>query len=510
MLYYVHGEFSRYRKRRLIADDFYAWQLGPVIPEIYTEYSIFSSSVIPVQKQAQSFCQDDLDVINFALEKYAHESTWNLVELSHHQDPWKYNYGFFLISHIYIPSFSTDIFFKLQQIISQSSNSEVLDILGENLNVLGSRIDNLAAKNSEDANYKNTAFGYKKFSDHIKLEIGRYNFIKSHFSSKQSDKEIAPVSEKTSTEMTPKLTVLEKAVNDMRPTVTKAQKIAEQTEQQLSGLDEKLENNKISSITTLTIFSAVILAFSGGITFEAGIFNGMADSTPYRLVFTIGLTGFIIFNTIFALLYLVGKMAGKRISTKCKYLSLEGSKGAKRTCGDGYCTKGCSEVTVACKILHKYSYVFAINCVLIYTLYSDFFLWLGNGKVSNIIFVLSQVALVVVILVIVIVGLICKKMSFNRIKLHYKVSILQEILDPQEDNSIINNMSKLLAKAFGATVNKSMADKFLGTVQGKNGKEALQYLDGFINEHLIDNNRLAISVSKYENKVNKCKWERLK
>lgn len=404
----------------------------------------------------------------------------------------------------------SDIFFKLQQIISQSSNSEVLDILGENLNVLGSRIDILAAKNSEDANYKNTAFGYKKFSDHIKLEIGRYNFIKSYFSSKQSDKEIAPVSERTLTEITPKLTGLEKAIDDMRPTVTKAQKIAEQADRQLSGLDEKLENNKISSITTLTIFSAVILAFSGGITFEAGIFNGMANSTPYRLVFTIGLTGFILFNTIFALLYLVGKMAGKRISTKCKYLSFEENEGAKKACGDGYCIKSCSEVTVACKILHKYSYVFVINCVLIYTLYSDFFLWLGNGKISNIIFVLSQVALVAVILVIAIVSLVCKKLRLKRIKLHYKVEILQEILEPQEDNSIINNMNRLLKKVIGATVNKSMTDKFLETVQGKNGKEAFQSLEEFINEHLIDNNRLATSVSRYENKVNKCKFQRLK
>ena len=119
-----------------------------------------------------------------------------------------------------------------------------------------------------------------------------------------------------------------------------------------------------------------------------------------------------------------------------------------------------------------------INCVLIYTLYSDLFLWLGNGKISNIIFVLSQVALAAVILIIAIVSLICKKLRFKRIKLHYKVEILQEILEPQEDNSIINNMSRLLAKAFGATANKRMADKFLETVQGKNGKEAFQSLRG--------------------------------
>ena len=71
-------------------------------------------------------------------------------------------------------------------------------------------------------------------------------------------------------------------------------------------------------------------------------------------------------------------------------------------------------------------------------------------------------------------------------------------------------MNRLLKKVIGATVNKSMTDKFLETVQGKNGKEAFQSLEEFINEHLIDNNRLATSVSRYENKVNKCKFQRLK
>lgn len=78
----------------------------------------------------------------------------------------------------------SDIFFKIQQIMSDTlsnndaSDTEVLEVLGENLNVLGNRIDELAAQNSDDANYKNTVSGYKKFSDHIRLEIGRYNFIK--------------------------------------------------------------------------------------------------------------------------------------------------------------------------------------------------------------------------------------------------------------------------------------------------------------------------------------------
>ena len=34
LLYFVQGEYSRVKGTRLIADDFYAWQLGPVVPNV--------------------------------------------------------------------------------------------------------------------------------------------------------------------------------------------------------------------------------------------------------------------------------------------------------------------------------------------------------------------------------------------------------------------------------------------------------------------------------------------
>lgn len=76
----------------------------------------------------------------------------------------------------------SDIFYKVQSIISKNSDTEVLEILGENLNELGKRLSELLSQNIDDANLKNASVSYKKFSDHIKLEIGRYNFIKSQFS----------------------------------------------------------------------------------------------------------------------------------------------------------------------------------------------------------------------------------------------------------------------------------------------------------------------------------------
>lgn len=95
LLYFVQGEYGGINDKQLILDDFYAWQLGPVIPSVYAEYSIFSSATLPRQKQTARFTSSDVDLINAILQKYAHLSTWYLVELSHQQDPWKYCHQIF-------------------------------------------------------------------------------------------------------------------------------------------------------------------------------------------------------------------------------------------------------------------------------------------------------------------------------------------------------------------------------------------------------------------------------
>lgn len=406
----------------------------------------------------------------------------------------------------------SDIFFKIQQIMSDTlsnndaSDTEVLEVLGENLNVLGNRIDELAAQNSDDANYKNTVSGYKKFSDHIRLEIGRYNFIKSRFTGTAADGNSGKATDKHSAIDTERILKLERAVDATRPIVAQAQK-------QLDCLDEKLESNKISSITTLTIFSAVILAFSGGITFESGIFQGMVASTSYRLIFTIALSGFILFNTIFALLYLVGKMAGKRISTKCKYMvNADDNYNQCQSCGDGYCTKECAEVSIACRLFHKYSYVLAIDAILLYVLYTDFFLWYSKGVLLSPAFYLPQIFLILIIIASYCVHRVRKNRRLKRIKMHYKVAILTDILEPKAPMaSALIRLGEIISKSFYGSPSRSAKDSFLDTVKARqlNKDDALNYLDEFIDEYLIADCRTSISVSKREHRINCKKWKEL-
>lgn len=407
----------------------------------------------------------------------------------------------------------SDIFYKVQTIIS-NSDSEVLETLGENLNVLGKRISAQLLQNTDDANLQNTAISYKKFSDHIKLEIGRYNFIKTQFNCKTGTSETVShtinMYPDDIKQINDKIDKLTKAVNIVRPIATEAQR-------QMDKLDDKLESNKISSITTLTIFSAVVLAFSGGITFEAGIFKGMVESTPYRLVFTIALTGFILFNTIFMLLYLVGKMAGKKISTICKYMTTDqDSINSNRKCGDGYCHKECSSVNFICKILHKYSYVFAINATLLWIMYADFILWLNNEAAYTFTIFAWQALPAIIALLGFLVYFISQKIQENRIKLQFKVNLINKIVNSQdEEESVIQSISRALINALGVR-SKDLSDALLAAIEkekivsDKDYRKLLKKVDNFVNREIIKNNRLCTTISYRTHNQNKKEWKSLK
>ena len=177
----------------------------------------------------------------------------------------------------------SDIFYKVQTIISENTDSEVLEILGENLNTLGKRLFELLSQNKDDANLQNFTLGYKKFSDHINFEIGRYNYIKSQFMyGNFINNTNTNANVKSADDWQAELIKMKQQVDKISDDFKSVRSVTTEAKKQLDGIDDKLENNKISSITTLTIFSAVVLAFSGGITFEAGIFKGMAESSPYR------------------------------------------------------------------------------------------------------------------------------------------------------------------------------------------------------------------------------------
>ena len=315
----------------------------------------------------------------------------------------------------------SDIYTKLQTIFDEcekSSSYDAKDALGENLNVMMQKISELANESPNDANLKNTYKGFKKFADHIRLEIGRYDSMRRHINSIKPSEEC--VSSKLSQEG-----LANEEIQKLKDGFQSTQLIAMQAKLQLDGLDGKLESNKISSITALTIFSAVILAFSGGITFEASVFQAINQSSPYRLVFLIALTGFVLTNTIFILIYLVGKLTGKSVGSKCHYMRFGENFKECRSCGEGHCIKQYGSNSIFCRIAHRYLYVLVVNLFLIYIMYLDFALWVIHSTSANVsLLFVCLIPIVLVLAAFLIYELLNRFIQTRRFVLNEKVDFL--------------------------------------------------------------------------------------
>lgn len=72
------------------------------------------------------------------------------------------------------------------------------------------------------------------------------------------------------------------------------------------------------SVAILSVFSAVVLAFMGGISFSSGILSNISSASLFRLILTILLLGFVLFNSIFILLRYVAYIIRKQDSVRFK------------------------------------------------------------------------------------------------------------------------------------------------------------------------------------------------
>lgn len=94
LLYFIQIEFAK-SDRRLIKEDFYAYKLGPTLPDLYAEFLPYASSCLPGQEKTTDIDTIDQIKIDSVLSQYAAKDVWELVELSSKTDPFKYNFEIF-------------------------------------------------------------------------------------------------------------------------------------------------------------------------------------------------------------------------------------------------------------------------------------------------------------------------------------------------------------------------------------------------------------------------------
>lgn len=79
----------------------------------------------------------------------------------------------------------------------------------------------------------------------------------------------------------------------------------------INRVDDKMKSSSIDSITILSIFAGIVITFTGGLSFISNALSGINRVEPYRLAIFILMIGIVMFNAIFLLLYMLGKITGR-------------------------------------------------------------------------------------------------------------------------------------------------------------------------------------------------------
>lgn len=82
MLYFLWVEYWKENKRKLFLEEFYAWPLGPVIPDVYYEYCSYAGRTI-AEYYETSITEDDRKQLDDVIVKYAKISASRLVDMTH-------------------------------------------------------------------------------------------------------------------------------------------------------------------------------------------------------------------------------------------------------------------------------------------------------------------------------------------------------------------------------------------------------------------------------------------
>jgi uncharacterized phage-associated protein len=90
LLYYVQGFHLAMYNRPAFDEDIYAWQYGPVVPEVYHEYKSSGSAGIPVPEQMEAKLDTNVtDLVKEVYDVYGQYSALKLMDMTHNEAPWQ-------------------------------------------------------------------------------------------------------------------------------------------------------------------------------------------------------------------------------------------------------------------------------------------------------------------------------------------------------------------------------------------------------------------------------------
>lgn len=124
----------------------------------------------------------------------------------------------------------------------------------------------------------------EKLYDHITLDISKLNYINSNVLKKNSGDLI---SREQIRELKYKMRVTEDKIYD--------------NNLKMEDIEENINRFHSEQVTVLSIFTAIVLSFVGGMVFSSSVLENIHKSSIYRLFFVVIIIGFVMVNIIWGL-----------------------------------------------------------------------------------------------------------------------------------------------------------------------------------------------------------------
>lgn len=88
IMYFLQGEYFKSKSDSLFRENLCAWKFGPVVPEVYREFSVYGGNSI-LNNYDTDIEIEDQKIINPIIDQYREIPVWRLVEKTHEEgSPW--------------------------------------------------------------------------------------------------------------------------------------------------------------------------------------------------------------------------------------------------------------------------------------------------------------------------------------------------------------------------------------------------------------------------------------
>ena len=196
---------------------------------------------------------------------------------------------------------------------------------------------------------------FTKLYDHVMLEVARIGYLNNVTSQYKTINTALSNLDKNFNEK------LLKQNNELKEA---SNIIKDEMQSSINVAKHKMDSMRAESITVLSVFAAIMIASWAGTSFFSDILKSINSASIYRIIAVSSVSGFVLFNTVFLLVYMAARVMERSIYTFC----LTAKEGEDCSLKEHKCQHNCSGIN---RIKKRLPYVFWVNMVLALLFFGD-------------------------------------------------------------------------------------------------------------------------------------------